>query len=86
MDTTETYWPRGVFIARSFRFLGSTPAATDHNHIPAVTLTANNTSGIPVLGTTYALGVTLSETPDLVMTRLRPAQNSPSFRSPQSLG
>jgi Zn-dependent M28 family amino/carboxypeptidase len=35
--------------------------------IPAVTLTANNTSGIPVLGTTYALGVTLSQTPGLVM-------------------
>ena len=35
--------------------------------IPAVTLTANNTSGIPVLGTTYALGVTLAGTPGLVM-------------------
>ena len=34
-------------------------AAADRNNIPAVTLTANNTSGIPVLGTTYALGVTL---------------------------
>ncbi len=28
--------------------------------IPAVTLTANNTSGIPVIGTTYALGATLA--------------------------
>ena len=35
-------------------------AAPDRNGIPAVTLTANNTSGIPVLGTTYALGVTLA--------------------------
>ena len=35
--------------------------------IPAVTLTANNTSGIPVLGTTYSLGVTLANTPGLVM-------------------
>jgi Zn-dependent M28 family amino/carboxypeptidase len=35
--------------------------------IPAVTLTANNTSGIPVLGTTYALGATLAGTPGLVM-------------------
>ena len=34
--------------------------ATDRNNIPAVTLTAGNESGIPVLGTTYALGVTLS--------------------------
>jgi Zn-dependent M28 family amino/carboxypeptidase len=41
--------------------------ATDRNNIPAVTLTANNTSGIPVLGTTYALGVTLSQTPGLRM-------------------
>jgi Zn-dependent M28 family amino/carboxypeptidase len=41
--------------------------ATDRNNIPAVTLTANNTSGIPVLGTTYALGVTLSETAGLRM-------------------
>src|SRR5687767_239666 len=45
---------------------GNTTAA-DRNGIPAVTLTANNTSGIPVLGTTYALGVTLSQTPGLVM-------------------
>ena len=37
--------------------------ATDRNNIPAVTLTANNTSGIPVIGTTYALGVTLAGTP-----------------------
>ena len=35
----------------------STP---DRQGIPAVTLTANNTSGIPVIGTTYPLGVTLS--------------------------
>ncbi len=42
-------------------------AATDRNNIPAVTLTANNTSGIPVLGTTYALGVTLAGTPGLRM-------------------
>jgi len=42
-------------------------AAPDRNNIPAVTLTANNTSGIPVLGTTYALGVTLASTPGLVM-------------------
>ena len=38
---------------------GNTTAA-DRNGIPAVTLTANNTSGIPVIGTTYALGVTLA--------------------------
>jgi Zn-dependent M28 family amino/carboxypeptidase len=42
-------------------------AAEDRNNIPAVTLTANNTSGIPVIGTTYALGVTLSQTPGLRM-------------------
>jgi Zn-dependent M28 family amino/carboxypeptidase len=41
--------------------------APDRNDIPAVTLTANNTSGIPVLGTTYALGVTLADTPGLQM-------------------
>ena len=35
----------------------------DRQGIPAVTLTANNTSGIPVLGTTYDLGVTLANTP-----------------------
>jgi Zn-dependent M28 family amino/carboxypeptidase len=35
--------------------------------IPAVTLTANNTSGIPVIGTTYALGATLAATPGLRM-------------------
>jgi Zn-dependent M28 family amino/carboxypeptidase len=35
--------------------------------IPAVTLTANNTSGIPVLGTTYALGAQLAGTPGLQM-------------------
>jgi len=42
-------------------------AGADRQGIPAVTLTANNTSGIPVLGTTYALGVTLSNTPALRM-------------------
>ncbi len=42
-------------------------AAADRNNIPAVTLTANNTSGIPVLGTTYALGATLAGTPGLRM-------------------
>jgi Zn-dependent M28 family amino/carboxypeptidase len=42
-------------------------AAPDRNNIPAVTLTANNTSGIPVLGTTYALGETLAGTPGLQM-------------------
>ena len=42
-------------------------SAPDRNNIPAVTLTANNTSGIPVIGTTYALGVTLSNTPGLRM-------------------
>ena len=41
--------------------------ATDRNNIPAVTLTANNTSGIPVIGTTYALGVTLSGIANLEM-------------------
>jgi Zn-dependent M28 family amino/carboxypeptidase len=35
--------------------------------IPAVTLTANNTSGIPVLGTTYALGAELAGTVGLRM-------------------
>jgi Zn-dependent M28 family amino/carboxypeptidase len=35
--------------------------------IPAVTLTANNTSGIPVIGTTYSLGATLAGTPGLRM-------------------
>jgi hypothetical protein len=42
-------------------------AAADRNGIPAVTLSANNTSGIPVIGTTYALGVTLANTPGLRM-------------------
>jgi Zn-dependent M28 family amino/carboxypeptidase len=42
-------------------------AAPDRQGIPAVTLTANNTSGIPVLGTTYALGATLAGTPGLRM-------------------
>ena len=35
--------------------------------IPAVTLTANNTSGIPVIGIPYALGETLAGTTDLEM-------------------
>jgi len=35
-------------------------ATPDRQGIPAVTLTANNTSGIPVLGTTYALGEQLA--------------------------
>ncbi len=35
-------------------------AGPDRQGIPAVTLTANNTSGIPMLGTTYALGETLA--------------------------
>jgi Zn-dependent M28 family amino/carboxypeptidase len=43
---------------------GNTP---DRMGIPPVTLTANNTSGIPVLGTTYQLGDTLAHTPGLVM-------------------
>jgi Zn-dependent M28 family amino/carboxypeptidase len=34
--------------------------AEDRQNIPAVTLSANNTSGIPVLGTTYALGAQLA--------------------------
>ena len=42
-------------------------ATPDRQGIPAVTLTANNTSGIPVLGTTYALGVTLAGTAGLRM-------------------
>lgn len=42
-------------------------AAADRQGIPAVTLTANNTSGIPVIGTTYALGATLAGTPALEM-------------------
>jgi Zn-dependent M28 family amino/carboxypeptidase len=42
-------------------------AAADRQGIPAVTLTANNTSGIPVLGTTYALGAALAGTPGLRM-------------------
>ena len=43
---------------------GNTP---DRKGIPPVTLTANNESGIPVLGTTYDLGVTLANTPGLQM-------------------
>ena len=40
-------------------------ADISRNNIPAVTLSANNTSGIPVLGTTYALGATLAGTSGL---------------------
>jgi Zn-dependent M28 family amino/carboxypeptidase len=39
----------------------------DREDIPPVTLTANNTSGIPVLGVTYPLGVELSEIAGLEM-------------------
>jgi Zn-dependent M28 family amino/carboxypeptidase len=39
----------------------------DRQGIPAVTLTANNTSGIPVIGTTYALGETLAGISGLTM-------------------
>jgi Zn-dependent M28 family amino/carboxypeptidase len=42
-------------------------ATPDRQGIPAVTLTANNTSGIPVLGIPYPLGVTLANTPALRM-------------------
>lgn len=42
-------------------------ATPDRQGIPAVTLTADNTSGIPVLGTTYALGETLAGTAGLEM-------------------
>jgi Zn-dependent M28 family amino/carboxypeptidase len=42
-------------------------AGDDRQGIPAVTLTANNTSGIPVIGTTYSLGVTLANTAGLEM-------------------
>lgn len=41
--------------------------AEDRNGIPAVTFGNGNTSGIPALGTTYALGAELSETPGLEM-------------------
>ena len=50
---------------------GNTTAVDREQDIPPVTLTANNTSGIPVIGTTYALGVTLSETPGLRHADLR---------------
>ena len=43
---------------------GNTP---DRTGIPPVTLTANNTSGIPVIGTTYQLGEQLANTPGLRM-------------------
>ena len=45
-------------------------AAVDRNNIPAVTLGAGNTSGIPALGATYALGAELTglaQSGDLVM-------------------
>ena len=42
-------------------------ATPDRQGIPAVTLSANNTSGIPVLGIPYSLGVTLNGTPGLRM-------------------
>ncbi len=42
-------------------------AGADRQGIPAVTLTANNTSGIPVIGTTYSLGAQLASTPGLRM-------------------
>jgi Zn-dependent M28 family amino/carboxypeptidase len=41
--------------------------AEDRQNIPAVTLSAANTSGIPVLGTTYALGAQLAGIQGLVM-------------------
>jgi len=43
---------------------GNTP---DRMGIPPVTLTANNTSGIPVIGIPYPLGDELAHTPSLVM-------------------
>jgi Zn-dependent M28 family amino/carboxypeptidase len=43
---------------------GNTP---DRMGIPPVTLTANNTSGIPVIGVPYPLGEELAHTPNLVM-------------------
>lgn len=42
-------------------------AAPDRNGIPAVTLGAGNTSGIPGVGATYARGVEWASTPGLVM-------------------
>ena len=45
---------------------GNTPAV-DRNNIPAVTLTQGNTSGIPAVNATYALGVDLASTPGLRM-------------------
>ena len=64
--------------------------APDRNGIPAVTLTANNTSGIPVLGTTYALGVDAGRHAGPADARLRqhaargsraPPTYSPSYRA-----
>lgn len=45
---------------------GDTPDA-ERQGVPAVTLSADNTSGIPVLGTAYALGAELAGTPGLVL-------------------
>jgi len=61
-ETAAAHGAVGIVIMNQ----GNT-TATDRNNIPAVTLTANNTSGIPVLGVTYALGVTLAGTPGLRM-------------------
>ena len=61
-ETAAAHGAVGIVI-----FNQGNSAAEDRNNIPAVTLTANNTSGIPVLGTTYALGVTLSQTAGLRM-------------------
>jgi len=61
-ETAAAAGARGIVIMNQ----GNT-TATDRNNIPAVTLTANNTSGIPVLGVTYPLGVTLVNTPGLRM-------------------
>ncbi len=61
-ETAAAHGAIGIVI-----FNQGNSAAEDRNNIPAVTLTANNTSGIPVLGTTYALGVTLSQTAGLRM-------------------
>ncbi len=52
---------------------GNTP---DREGIPPVTLTANNTSGIPVLGTTYPLGVTLAGLADAGTLEMRVFANT----------
>ena len=61
-ETAAAHGAVGIVI-----FNQGNTAGDDRQGIPAVTLTANNTSGIPVLGTTYALGVTLSQTAGLRM-------------------